>query len=242
MKIQKIVALLLAMIVASLPFAVAEDLGIQLIGPDDREMETVSLDDMQLGMSYRIDGYAVVNPLLFEFYDCFAQYVKDMPGDNSTDYNWQGGSSLVYRGGGDYYLRNAYWNDSGANAEYAWLVLDITNLRKTDVKFMEEASVKVIYDDEYEYTGWTRQMNHDYRTKLYRRYYDGKYYIAVSGDKDSQLSDIVLDPANEESIGMMYTGTYVIGCTLPNAVVNSKAPLRIEIQLGSNELTYNIRK
>ena len=41
---------------------------------------------------------------------------------------------------------------------------------------------------------------------------------------------------------MMYTGIFVFGCTLPNSVVESKAPLRIEINLGGNELTYNIRK
>lgn len=42
--------------------------------------------------------------------------------------------------------------------------------------------------------------------------------------------------------GPMYTGHYAFGCTLPNAVVNSKKPLRMVITIDGNELTYNIRK
>ena len=50
-----------------------------------------------------------------------------------------------------------------------------------------------------------------------------------------------LDPADEQPIDMVYTGHYVFGCTLPTAVVNGSEPLSMVIDLGGNELTYNIR-
>ena len=52
----------------------------------------------------------------------------------------------------------------------------------------------------------------------------------------------VLDPEDAELTSMMYTCHIVFGCTLPNAVVQGKEPLRMEIKLGDNDLTYHIRK
>ena len=40
----------------------------------------------------------------------------------------------------------------------------------------------------------------------------------------------------------MYPKRYAFGCTLPNAVVSSKKPLRMEITIDGNEITYNIRR
>ena len=124
-----------------------------------------------------------------------------------------------------------YWNDSGTSADFAWLIINITNMQKQEAFFLKDASVKVVFNDDYEYAGWIRQFNYDYNKAVFRADYDGVYANAA-----------VLDPANEEAVGMLYTGTYAIGCTLPNVVVEGKAPLRVIITLGANELTYNIRK
>ncbi len=243
MKRALVVALILAVFALGCIPALADDLGVQIIGGENPAMETLNLDDMQLGQSYRIEGYAIVNPVSFDFFDCFAQYMEGMAGDTSHGDSYSDDSSLVFFDNGSWYHPNVYWNDSGSNAEFAWLLMDVTNLRKTDVKFMEEITVKVVFDDEYEYAGWVRQLNHDYRTTVYRKNHDGDFYTAAPYEDETRVyADFAIDPANEESIGQMYTGNYVIGCTLPNAVVNGSEPLRIEIQMGENELTYNIRK
>ena len=120
-------------------------------------------------------------------------------------------------------------------------MLDITNLQKQEVNFMQEITVKVVYDDEYEYMGWVRQFNHDYETPVYRR--DAvEGFSCYAADENPKRGMIALDPENEFPIGMVYTGSYVIGCTLPNAVVESKRPLKMIVNIGGCELTYIIRK
>jgi len=233
--------ILLAVMVFSLSVAAAEDLGVQVIGGDSAAGETLNLDDIQIGASYRIDGYAIVNVLAFDYFDSFAQYNKDNAGNNEHGSNGSLGASAVYWDNGSWYHSQAYWNDSGSNADFAWLLIDLVNLHKADYPFMKDITVKVIYDDEYEFAGWVRQFNHDYRTTIFRKDYDGKYYMVETEGKYN-YSDYALDPANEEAIGQMYTGSYVLGCTLPNYVVEGSEPLRMEINLGGNELTYNIRK
>ena len=239
---KKVLSLILAaMITLTLGMAGAEDLGVQIIGGDETAVESLYLEDAQIGASYRIDGYAIVNLLSFDYYDCFAQYDKDCSGNNDHASNSGLGASAVYWDNGSWFHQHAHWNDSGTNADFAWLLVDLVNLQKKDIAFIKDISVKVIYDDEYEFAGWVRQFNHDYRTTIFRKDYDGKYYIVETADKN-YLSDYALDPANEEPIGQMYTGSYVFGCTLPNYVVEGKESLRMEIKLGSSEMTYHIRK
>lgn len=239
---KKALSLVLAAIIAlTLGVAGAEDLGVQIIGGDETSVESLNLDDAQIGVSYRIDGYAIVNLLSFDYFDSFAQYNKDNAGNNSHKDDYYLGSSAVYWDDGSWYHDQAFWNDSGKSAEFAWLLVDLVNLHKKDYSFLNDISIKVICDDEYEFAGWVRQFNPDYRTTIFRKEYDGKYYIVETTDKYF-LSDYALDPANEEPIGQMYTGSYVFGCTLPNYVVEGKEPLRMEIKLGTSEMTYHIRK
>lgn len=100
---------------------------------------------------------------------------------------------------------------------------------------MEDAKVQVFYQDDYEFGGWIRQINYDYLQRG----------IAISrhGSDASHPNVVVLHPQNVESIGMLYTGTYIFGATLPASVIyDKKSPLRIVITIDGNELTYNIRK
>ena len=107
---------------------------------------------------------------------------------------------------------------SGEEAEFALLRMDILNTEKTSRNFLAACEVSVIYDDAYEYGGWCYQYNYD------------------------KHKERVLDSNDFFGIDPMYTGHYCFGCTLPNAVVNSKAPLKMIIKLDGNEITYNIRK
>lgn len=125
-------------------------------------------------------------------------------------------------------------HDSGNDADYALLYFDITNTTLTPKDYLTNCEVKVIYDDIYEYAGWAYQQNYDYND--WESYYEYTPY----SHKQNILYGI--DPSENYSINSMYQGHYIFGCTLPNPVVNSKKPLRMEITLDGNELTYNIRK
>ena len=234
---------------------VAEDLGVQVIGGKNQEMETLNLDDMKLEEAYKIEGYATVKPLSFNYCDYFAQYNKDKNGDLTTQnvrVN-ESHSGLVFikctdSNWGKYdYVVNASWYDSGESAEYAFLMMDIVNRSKADHLFMAEASVKVIYDDEYEFAGWIRQINYDYFKSVSATVFPLQQEAIHTGhnpitEKPLYLKTLLLHPGMEEPVGMMYTGHYIFGCTLPNEVILSKESLRMVITLGDNELTYNIRK
>ena len=226
---KKLLTLLTIMVLLT-GIACAEDLQVQFIVGEDLPQMALDLDDMQLGQTYEIDGYARITPVSFEFMEKFIQYDAGAPGDN-TSHGMD--SSKVRHSPGAYngYYKHLNWMRSGVNADFAWFLMDITNTQKTAVNFIQEATVKVVFDEEYEYAGWVRQFNYDY--DLNGEYHDG----VDQGD----FIRAALDPVDEESIDMMYTGHYVFGCTLPTAVVEGTEPLRMVIDLGGNELTYNIR-
>ena len=149
--------------------------------------EKMTIDDVAFGKAYKIKGYAVVTFQEFSFVDTVVQY-------------------------------NGYSNiKSGNEADFAYLRFDMRNLGKKEAKFLGNISVKVIYDDEYEYNGFVKQFDYDH------------------SDSESIPHEIPLDP--------MYTGHYVSCCTLPNFVVQDKsAPLRMIITINGHEFTYHIRK
>lgn len=203
------------------------DLEVQVIGGAETS-QPLSLDDIEIGALYQIDGYATVSPTSFGFVDCFAQYDSGKAGDNSGNgYAGEAGRVQGINGGTFKYME---FQNSGESADFAFLKVDITNLGKKPVAFMQEAKVTVFYnEDEYEFAGWARQFNYDYNT--YTQNNDGV-----------ETGPAALDPADEFEIATMYTGHFVFGYTLPTAVVNSTESLKMVIELGDNELTYNIRK
>lgn len=114
-------------------------------------------------------------------------------------------------------------NRSGDEADYALLKVDILNTTLKDKNYIASCEVKVVYDDVYEFAGWFGQYDWD--------------LWSDNDDKDCLI-------ANEDifAIKPMYVGHYCFGSTLPNAVVNGKAPLKMIITIDGNEITYNIRK
>lgn len=138
---------------------------------------------------------------------------------------YRSGRSDIYNAD-DFYL-------SGTEADYALLRIDITNTSTKPRDFLASCEVKVVYDDVYEYGGWCYQYN--YNNKTYNSSYSGE-------DSQKQNTNWVINAADQYAIDPMYQGHYVFGCTLPNAVVNSKKPLRMVITIDGNEITYNIRK
>ena len=203
----------------------AEDMDVQIIGgPETEDAETVSLDDIKLNSEIEIDGYAIIKPTDFQTKDVLYCW---------KDYN---GSDLSLF-------------ESGNEADYMLLRADFTNTATSPRNFLKDCSVKVVYDDKYEYAGWAYQYNYDNNVKeAYLECYRGDdyayqiYYNNGDNEYNANSNDFVIPSDSSFPINQMYTGHYAFGCTLPNSVVSSKAPLRMEIEIDGNELTYNIRK
>lgn len=231
---KRIILMVLVCCLVAICSCFAEDLGINIIGVDDDNV-TLDLDDIQLGKTYKIDGYVKLLPIKFEFVDRFAQYAQGSACDNSKLLLCYDGDYVYIENPGDTAYSSMNWNDSGVDADFAWFTMDITNLKHTSIKILSEAEVVVFYgedDNAYEFSGWIRQFNYDYNQSVYSQYHEG---VAASA--------AVLHPQDEEEIRMLYTGNYAFGCTLPMDVINDKkTPLKMIITLGGNELTYYIRR
>jgi len=205
---KKLVAMFLALLMIPC-LALAEDMGVQVIGGPEEETEPVSLDDVKLNVDVEIDGYGILRPTSFEFNNYVMVYPQ---GRDDTE---------------DLY-------NSGNEAEYAILYMDITNTAMSPKDYLANYEVKAVFDDAYEYAGWAYQQNYD------NRKWDAWNEYAPYAQKQNVLYGI--NAADNFPINPMYQGHYLFGCTLPNAVVNSKKPLRLEIKIDGNEIVYNIRK
>ena len=178
------------------------------------DSEKMTFDNVTFGKEYKIKGYAAVKFLGFKFVDAFAQWKSTEYVANNPDID----RSL---------------NTSGNEADFAWLKADVRNLMKSDVKFIDDISVKIVYDDEYEYNGWVRQFYYDYSEAEVRT--DNKEIGAIG-------SPTCLSNKDEIAIGPLYVGHYVFGCTLPMSIIEDKdAPLRMVVTMKGNEFTYSIR-
>ena len=207
---------------------VAEDLGVQVIG-EENPTGSVSLDDLKLNATAEIPGYADVTITSFEYVDQFLSIIKGLDCSkykNTIWYTTKEGSYVnetkSYHNiecDGKWWSENqVVLNDSKTQADFAMLRMDILNKSGMPTDFIGKVEVIVVFDDNTKFNGWVRQYDYDI---------------------DSAFP---LNPADNFSIDPYYVGHYVFGCTLPNAVVNSKDPLRMEIKLDENELTYYIRK
>lgn len=216
-------------------FAVAEDLGVQIIGGNEATFEAMSLEDVKLEQTYEIPGFAKITPVSFAYLDYFPQYDKGANGNNETFSDGYTHEDRIYSRNFRYYYSHIYFVNSGNNADFACLSMDIVNLQKTPYAFMKNATVKVVVGDDYEFAGWMRQFNYDY-----------DFYREVEGTSTEEYGKFIraaIVPDSEEDIGMLYTGHYYFGCTLPNDVINnSNMPIQMVITIGDSEIIYNIRK
>lgn len=210
---KKLVTLALCLMMLLTSAAMAEGMGVQVIGGPAMETEPVSLDDFKLDAEVTIPGYATLQGTACETVDWLGYYK-------------QGKTYFRY---GDHH---GYYR-SGQEAEFVLLKMDIINIMTKDKNFLEQCEVKVVFDDLYEYGGWSYQYNYNNSTRD-----DG----ADGAANKQQNKCFVIDKADNFVISPMYEGHYCFGCTLPNAVINSKKPLRMVITIDDNEITYNIRK
>lgn len=208
---KKILSMILAlMMLLTASAALAEGMGVQVIGGPETETEPVSLDDFKLGAETEIDGWGILSADTFIIEEGFCVYKQGR--DNYCD---------EYRAGND--------------AEFAIFYMNIVNTTTKEKNYLSDCAVKVVYDDLYEYGGWFYQLNYDNDT--WKR--TDEPWTTYSGKQNFMYG---INEADVFSIKPMYEGHYVFGCTLPNAVIEGKAPLKMIITIDGNEITYNIRK
>ncbi len=119
----------------------------------------------------------------------------------------------------EFYVFGSGWESSGNTADYIILYFSLLNKQTETVDFNADiSSIVVTYNEKYQYAGWTFQRNAD-----------GQPEDGISSDQ-------------QFSIDPMYEGLYMIGCTLPNAVIEGTEPLVLTFKIGENEVTYNIRE
>ncbi len=192
---KKILLLVVLAVLLNVGSVLSQDYGIQLIGGPEFETDTVDLDDLRIGEEVEIDGWGILTLKSFDFIDYF--YRLPLP-----DAFWRYSESI----------------DSGTDADFAFLRMDIVNTTMSSRNYLKDYSVKVIYDNTYEFSGWANQYDYN------------------------QSSDKVINSDINFAIKSMYDGHYVFGCTLPNRVITDSKPLRMEITIDGNEMTYHIRK
>lgn len=221
----------------------AAEAGVVVIGSKEQEnIEAASLDNMQVNVKADVPGYASFLPLSVKYQDNLWHYIE---GNSELRIDWfhfDDLNSPAVMPSKEWDRKSQYYA-SGEDAEYLIIKIDITNLSKTEQKYSDDKlyKVKAFFDDNYEFKGWISQFNYDNTTggcnltknTVYRKGFEW----LVEASKHA-----VIVPNDMFAIKPMYTGHYVIGCTLPNAVVESKAPLRVEVQFGEHTLTFHIRK
>ena len=126
------------------------------------------------------------------------------------------------------YSDEGWWEEyrSGKESDFAVLYVDVINNALIPHDYLAEKPansepvVKFIFDDTYQYAGWAYQIDLDW-------------------DNNGEIG---LNPDLNFPIEPMYAGHYMFGCTLPNAVINSKKPLQMIFYIDDLEFIYNIRK
>lgn len=195
--------------------ALAEGMGVQVIGGPTTETEPVSLDDLKLNVDAEIPGFGVLTLTEYKVLDYLGYYTA--------------GQTYFYDG------YSLHYYQSGNEADYVFLYADILNTTTAPKDYLASVEVKVIADDTYEFLGWYYQRNYD--NKAYR--HNTSDYPEFSSKQNETFA---IDVADNFAISPMYKGHYIFGCTLPNAVITNKNSLRMVITIDGNEITYNIRK
>lgn len=175
--------------------ACADDTGVMVIGGPESEAETVNLDDIQKDQTVKIAGFGDIK-MSWQFVDYIPTGLYES-GDVSQ--------SL----------------ESGLDAEYLCICINILNTQKTEVDFKSLfGDVVCTFGDGYQFAGWVRQE---------RRVHDTYWTMCESAD-------------SHYAIASLYDGYFDVVVTLPNYVVESKEPLSVTFSIGDNEFTCNIRK
>ena len=161
--------------------------------------------EIQIGRRVVVKDEYALTATAFSFADTLGYYNSGSSGTGSADGYYQ----------------------SGVEAEYAMLYVNVDNLSAAPMDFLSNCDVRVEYGA-FVYGGWTQQQ----------RFSDSDM---VNSDYGSTACDFgVIDKADSFSIRPNERGRYVFGCTLPNGVLKGSEDLTMIIQLGETEISYRI--
>lgn len=128
---KKILLMLLILSMMLTATAFADDTGIQVIGGPSAESTPVSMDDMKIGKTVKIDGFGDVTILSAEWRDEIAY---------GNDKSWYSGAEAEYL-----YLKLRILNTQKSAYDYAQVIHDIV----------------CDFGDGYQFGGWYRQREDD---------------------------------------------------------------------------------
>lgn len=156
----------------------------------------------------------------------------DQPAETVNLDDMKVGETAKIEGFGEVTITYADWSNSikynegwstwksGAEADYLYLKIRILNTQKKAQNYLNMfGDVVCEFDDGFQFAGWYRQRDEDTD--------DGHLYEYSTDGYD---------------ISPLYAGQYGVIVTLPNYVVDSKAPLSVTFKIGENEFTYHHRK
>ena len=134
--------MILVLVLLALPiaFASAAELGVQVIGGNEQELQSAQLDDVKINTPIDVPGFGTITITEFQYQDSFL-YI---------DKGWDSrGFSGTFK--------------SGVEAEFATLRVDILNTNLTSIDYINAngAEVTVTYNDSYQLSGWVYQYNYD---------------------------------------------------------------------------------
>ena len=132
-----------------------------------------------------------------------------------------------------------YWNSKGyrspgydgvIESDSIVLTLNITNNTYVPKNYLENVSVKIVYNNQYEITGWWHQLKASYE------------YVYDLWTYEEQLVYKYLSESDCMKIDPFYQGYYRFGATVPDYIIKDNKPLYLEVTLGDVIMTYFIRK
>ncbi len=132
-----------------------------------------------------------------------------------------------------------YWNSTGyrsanyddvVESDSIVLTLSITNITFEPKNYLENVSVKLVYNNRYEIPGWWHQLKAVYESVYDLWTYDEKLVYKYVSESDCMK----IDP--------FYRGYYRFGVTVPDYLIKDNKPLYLEITLGDVTMIYFVRK
>lgn len=160
------------------------------------------LYDLKVGKEYAIDKLGIINVIEAEQWDEY----------------W---NSIGYR--------SANYDDV-LQADTVVLKVGITNTTFKSKNYLDQVSVKMVYNNQFEIKGWWHQLKDEYEYVYDTWVYEQKQVFKYV----SESNCFQIDP--------FYQGYYRFGVTVPDYIVKDSKPLYLEITIGDVSMTYIIRK
>lgn len=168
---------------------------------------------LRIGKPCTVDGFGIVTAAVFGSADRIGVYEQGKTGTAEEDF------TACY--------------DSGANARYMILKVDIENNTDQEMDYLQVPDVLIERGDGYRYRGWSGQYN----------YANGCSSVTFVNEADAgkQNENCVIDPADHFVIQPGETGHFCFVCTVPEELYRMNTILNMKIRIGEKKFTFRIQ-